>query len=56
MEIMVKTVIEWRLDVACQALEEALQNEEAVERYLKLRDLEIKTEIHLEDIGWTHHA
>ena len=45
------TIITWRLDVACKALSEALQDEEAVKRYLKMKNLEVH-EVHLKDIGW----
>ena len=47
-------LIQWRMDVACRALYEALNDPYAVSRYLKY--LEVKNEeqkvLQLKDLGW----
>ena len=46
-------IIQYKLDVACKALTEALQNLEAVQRYIKMKDLEQKQKpLTLKDLGW----
>ena len=46
-------IIQWKLDTACKALAEALQNLEAVQRYIEMRGLEQKQKpLTLKDLGW----